>query len=275
MAFIQKADLILAIGYDPIEINYEEWVGDVPVIHMSTEPVDVGREVKLLLNVAGDLDLAIGRLSELVSVPNDWSDLERETHRQTLDRTLRPHSNGLGPHHVIDILRKKLPADGILAFDVGAHTHQIATQWRTDLPWTCITTNGWSSMGYGMPAAYAAKLIYPDRGVIGVVGDGCFQMTVGELVLAKRLGLAVPIIVLNDGWLGLIKVKQERKGYALSGVYLGEPPDSPPHYFGIPCRPARNEQELTDAIEWGLNLDGPSVVEAFIDVGPYSNTVFD
>ena len=130
-------------------------------------------------------------------------------------------------------------------------------------------------MGYGMPAAYAAKLVYPDRRVVGVVGDGCFQMTVGELTLARRQRLAVPIVVLNDGWLGLMKVKQERKRYPLSGVFLGDPPDSPPHYFGVPCRSARNDKEFGDAVEWGLNLDGPTVIEAFIDVAPYSDTVFD
>ncbi len=130
-------------------------------------------------------------------------------------------------------------------------------------------------MGYGMPAAYAAKLVYPDRPVVAVVGDGCFQMTVGELAMAKRVGLAVPVIVLNDGWLALMKIKQERKGYEFSGVYLGQPPESPPHYFGVPCRSARNEEELVRAIDWGLNLQGPSVIEAFIDVEPYSLTVFD
>ncbi len=273
--FVQKADLVIAVGYDPIEINYEEWIGSTPVIHLSTEHAEVGREVKMLLNEAGDLDLAIGRLNEIPTAVNEWSDMERETHRHTLERALRPAIGGLGAHHVLDVLRKKLPADGILAYDVGAHTHQIATQWRTDLPGTCLATNGWSSMGYGMPAAYAAKLVHPDRVVVGVVGDGGFQMTVGELALARRRGLAVPLVVLNDGWLGLMKVKQERKRYPLSGVFLGDPPDSPPHYFGVPCRAVRNEEEFGEAVDWGLNLDGPSVIEAFIDVASYSDTVFD
>ncbi|MFQ5853064.1 MAG: thiamine pyrophosphate-binding protein [Candidatus Binatia bacterium] len=274
-AFIRRADLILAIGYDPIEINYEEWVGSTPVIHVSTEPAQVNPGVTMLINKAGDLDRAIESISEIRPLPNDWSPSDWAAHRQILEKSLRPDCKRLGPHHVLDILREKLPRDGILAYDVGAHTHQIATQWRTDFPWTCLATNGWSSMGYGMPAAYAAKLIYPSRTVVGVVGDGCFQMTVGELATARRLGLAVPIIVLNDGWLGLVKVKQERKGYGLSGVYLADPPDSPQHYFGIPCRAARDETQLGDAIEWGLSLNGPSVIEAFIDVEPYSHTVFD
>ena len=175
----------------------------------------------------------------------------------------------------MDVLRNKLPPDGILAYDVGAHTHQIATQWRTDEPRTLLATNGWSSMGYGMPAAYAAKLVFPERAVVCVVGDGGFQMTAGELALARRLRLAVPIIVLNDGWLGLMKVKQERKNYRLSGVHLGDPVDSPPHYFGVPCRPAKNPEAFSGALDWAFSLTGPSVIEAFIDVEPYSQTVFD
>ena len=100
-------------------------------------------------------------------------------------------------------------------------------------------------------------------------------MTAGELALARRLNLAVPLIVLNDGWLGLMKVKQERKQYPLSGVWLGEAPDSPAHYFGVPCRSAKTPQEFRDALDWAFTLGGPSVIEAFIDVKSYSSTVFD
>ena len=78
-------------------------------------------------------------------------------------------------------------------------------------------------MGFGMPAAYAAKLVHPERAVLAMIGDGGFQMTVGELALARRLNLAVPVIVLNDGWLGLMKVKQEHGHYPLHGVRLGDP----------------------------------------------------
>jgi acetolactate synthase-1/2/3 large subunit len=273
--FVRRADLIVAVGYDPIEINYEEWVGPTPVVHISTEPIEAGPEVTVRLDLAGDLDSAIRRMGELPAAPNDWSSADFAEHRRKLDAALRPESVRLVPHQVLDLVREALPADGILAYDVGAHTHQIATQWRTDRPYTHLATNGWSSMGFGMPAAYAAKLVHRELPVVGVVGDGCFQMTAGELAVARRLNLAVPIVVLNDGWLGLIKVKQERKSYRLSGVHLGEPPESPPHYFGVPVRSARNERELRSALAWGLELGGPSVIEAFIDVEEYSQTVYD
>jgi acetolactate synthase-1/2/3 large subunit len=229
----------------------------------------------MALNASGDLDDAIARLCSLAPSSNDWSDAEIAAHRVRFDRALRPESSAFAAHHVLDILRAQLPADGILAYDVGAHTHQIASQWRTDVPGTCISTNGWSSMGFGMPAAYAAKLVRPDKPVVAVVGDGCFRMTVGELDLARRLGLAVPVVVLNDGWLGLMKVKQERRAHPLYGVQLAELESSPPHYFGVPCRPARTAEEFSTALAWALQHNGPTVVEAFIDVESYSETVYD
>ncbi|MPZ49487.1 MAG: thiamine pyrophosphate-binding protein [Dehalococcoidia bacterium] len=274
-AFVHQADLIVAVGYDPIEINYEEWAGDTPIVHLSTETAERGEALRLEVNAAGDLNAAIESLAALPTQANDWSATEFEAHRRNLDEQLRPEGAGFSLNHVLDVMRRQIPPDAILAYDVGAHTHQIATQWRTDEPNTCLCTNGWSSMGYGIPAAYAAKLVNPRRTVVGVVGDGCFQMTAGELAMGRRLNLNVPIIVLNDGWLSLLKVKQERKGYGLSGVRLGDPPPSPPHYFGVPVRSAKNEAELGEALSWGLNLNGPSVIEAYVDAEIYSQTVYD
>jgi acetolactate synthase-1/2/3 large subunit len=274
-AFTDRADLIIAVGYDPIEINYEEWAGQTPIIHVGSEAAEQGEGLNFLWNEACDLDSAISALSGSEPTGNEWSMPEWRRHRESLERALRPRGSGFAAHEALDILREKLPPDGILAYDVGAHTHQIASQWRSDLPRTLLSTNGWSSMGYGMPAALAAKLVYPDRAVVAVVGDGCFQMTAGELALARRLNLAVPTIVLNDGWLGLMKVKQERKNYPLSGVQLGTPPESPAHYFGVPCRPAKTPEEFRDVLQWSLSLGGPSVVEAFVDVEAYAATVFD
>lgn len=274
-AFTDRADLIIAVGYDPIEINYEEWVGKTPIVHICTESAEPGTSLNFFWNEACDLGAAIEAMGAIAPATNDWSPEELHRHRSSLEKALRSGGAEFSAHHVLDGLRRWLPENGILAYDVGAHTHQIASQWRTDLPRTLLATNGWSSMGYGMPAAYAAKLVFPERAVACVVGDGGFQMTAGELALARRLNLAVPTIVLNDGWLGLMKVKQERRSYPLSGVRLGDPPDSPPHYFGVPCRAAHHLDEFRGALEWASALDGPSVIEAFIDAEAYSSTVFD
>ena len=272
---VNQSDLIIAIGFDPVEINFEEWIGATPLVHADWQPADVSNDVNVLLNAGGDLDRATECLAGLPATSNDWETGSLAEHRRVLDCELRPASTALSTHQVLDSLRERLPADAILTYDVGAHTHQVATQWRTDVRDTCISTNGWSSMGFGMPSAYAARLVHPDRPVVCVVGDGGFLMSAGELSLARRLKLAVPVVVLNDGWLGLMKVKQERRELPLSGVELGPPPESPPHYFGVPCRAAHNVDEFEHALDWALTLDGPSVIEAFVDVTPYSTTVFD
>ena len=150
-------------------------------------------------------------------------------------------------------MRRVLPREGVLAFDVGAHTHQIASQWTAHAPRTFLITNGWSSMGFGLPAAIAAKLARPDLPVVCIVGDGCFQMTCGELAVAKREKLAIPFVVLDDRWLSLIKVKQERRSLAHYGTALFEDEyQAPPaHYFGVPAVGVRSAAELERELAQG------------------------
>ena len=272
---LDTTDLVIGVGYDPIEIDVEDWAPDTPLVRLSTESAEEPERSMLALEAVGDLDALLDAIAEIAPAPNAWTPGEWAEHRSAFDANLRPPSLGMAGHHVLDALRDMLPADGILAYDVGAHTHQIASQWSADHPHTAVCTNGWSSMGYGMPAAYAAKLAHPERQVVGVVGDGCFQMTAGELAAARRLRLPVPIVVLNDGWLGLMKIKQERREYGDYGSFLGEPAEAPQHYFGVPVRAVRTEAALREALRWGFALDGPSVIEAFIDVEPYGATVFD
>lgn len=274
-ALIDRSDLIVTIGYDPVEIDYEDWAAETSVVHISREPLAHGTAIELAHQFVGDLGTMLGRLAEIETTSNDWAPEELIGHMELFDRNLRPTNRSMATYHVLDALRDILPPDGILAYDVGAHTHQIASQWRTDFPGTALATNGWSSMGYGMPSAYAAKLVNPDRAVVGVVGDGGFQMTVGELAMAKRLGLQVPIVVLNDGWLALMKVKQEHLETSLADSFLGAPQDPPAHYFGVPVVGAKDQTSFRQALTWALSHSGPSVIEAFIDATPYSYSVFD
>ena len=175
------------------------------------------------------------------------------------------------------MVRDVLPRDGVLAFDVGAHTHQIASQWTAHAPQTFLITNGWSSMGFGLPAAIAAKVARPEHPVIALVGDGCFQMTCDEVAVARRRGLSLPIVVLDDGWLSLIQVKQVRRRLGIYGTDLGEQEhvDPPAHYFGVPVVGARSPAELTRALNDALTANHPTVIEAKVDPRYYLDTVYD
>src|SRR5581483_1247263 len=210
-AFLRGADLVVALGYDVVEVEYEAWLGEVPLLAIDVEPVDADASVRIAHEVVGDLDAALEQLAALPPLAPEWPADAVPAHRRRFEEALRPAVPAFAPHQAFDVVRAVLPPDGILAFDVGAHTHQIAGQWVAREPGTFLITNGWSSMGFGLPAAIAAKLARPERPVVALIGDGCFQMTCGELATARRLGLALPVVVLDDGWLALIQVKQLRR----------------------------------------------------------------
>ena len=274
---LRRADLIIGLGYDTIEVEYEAWIGNTPLLQVDIEPVDTADSVNLACEIVGDLDHSLTRLAAIAAAPNEWESGAIEAHREAFYHALRPATDDFTPHEVIDLIRQNLPADGILAFDVGAHTHQIASQWTAHAPRTFLITNGWSSMGFGIPSAIAAKLAKPDRPVACLIGDGCFQMTCGELATAQRLGLALPIVVLDDRSLSLINVKQIRRQYGNSGVNLddGNFNEPPAHYFGVPVRAANDAASVAAAFTEALAASGPTVIEVKVDPAHYLETVFD
>ncbi len=275
--FLRGADLIVGLGYDTVECEYEVFAGDVPVLHIGIEEADIDATVTVAANVVGNLDAALDGLNALAPAENDWTEALVGAHRQKFQDSLRPKSPGFAPHQAIDIVRAALPRDGILSFDVGAHTHQIASQWTVHAPRSFLITNGWSSMGFGLPGAIAAKIARPDQPVVCILGDGCFQMTCGELATAKRLGLALPVVVLDDRWLSLIQIKQEHRQYGLYGSELQQEEYSTPpaHYFGVPAIGATTPDELERALQAAFAAIGPTVIEAIVDPTHYMDTVFD
>jgi acetolactate synthase-1/2/3 large subunit len=274
---LRSADLVVGLGYDVVEVEYEAWIGKVPLLSIDVDPVDADPGVTIAHEVVGDLDDSLEWLAQCAPARPEWPDDLAPRHRERFQRSLRPPQAGFAPHHAIDVVRDALPRDGILTFDVGAHTHQIASQWTAYTPRTFLITNGWSSMGFGLPAAIAAKLARPDRAVVALVGDGCFQMTCGEVAVARRLGLTLPIVVLDDGWLSLIQVKQVRRRFALYGTDLGEHEraEPPAHYFGVPAVGVRSALELTRVLRDALAADHPTVIEARVDPRHYLDTVYD
>jgi acetolactate synthase-1/2/3 large subunit len=271
--FLRGADLIVGLGYDTAEVQYEAWIGDVPLVHVAFERADTDGSVRIAAEAVGELGASLQWLARGDGA-TEWPADAVAEQRALFQSSLRPPTNRFSPHQAIDVVRRVLPRDGILAFDVGAHTHQIAGQWAAHAPKTFLLTNNWSSMGFGLPAAIAAKLARPDLPVVAVIGDGCFQMTCGEVAAARREKLALPIVVLDDNWLALIKVKQERRSYAYVGTAL-DPAAPPRHYFGVPAVSAESEEALEKELRRALAADGPTVIEAQVDAAHYSETVYD
>lgn len=273
--YYKPADLVVAIGYDAVEFNYEDWLRkDLPLIHIDSVPADIAAGYGLAGEVIGDPREILKGLGRMERLEHQWDLAALAEHRRKLYRALTPEQPRFSPHHALLALREILPRDGILVCDVGAHTHLIGQLWETCGPGNFLVSNGWSSMGFGIPAAIAAKLVHPQRPVVACVGDGGFLMMVGEINTAVRLRLPVVFIVLRDGFLSLIKVKQTRKEYHRYGVELFGPDYTPSgNYFGAKAVVTATEEEFREALKEGLASGGPLIIEAVVDGAEYDTIV--
>jgi len=271
----QQADLIVGIGYDPIEINYEDWMPAVPLLHIDTTSADIDQEnFTLACDVVGNISSSLKRLLSIDTPPKKWDLAALAERRQAMFERLAPPAQGFDPRTVLGDLRTALPPDGIMTCDVGAHLHLIGQQWRTPDPELQLMTNGCSSMGYGIPAAIGAKLAMPEREVCCVVGDGGFLMMAGEMATAKRLGKRIVFVLITDKTLSLIRIKQNRKDYETYGTPLhGEAYASSAGFFGVPVVPVDNRNAYQAALKQAFAADGPTIIETFIRSSDYDDLV--
>ncbi len=270
------ADLVIGIGYDPVEFNYEDWMPQVPLIHLDTVPADINKEeYPEVIDLTGD----IGELlHEILTFPVELKNWDRTilvSLKNNLFKKLTPVKDSFGPLAIVAELRKALPDNGILTVDVGAHLHLIGQMWQTPSPEKLLMTNGWSSMGFAIPAALAAKLCHPELPVVAIMGDGGFLMAVGELATAKRLKLKIIFVVIYDNSLSLIRIKQGKKNFDCHyGTDLNDLHDVPTnHYFGVPVIRASNLSDYQNALHDAFCANGSTVIEVVADGCEYDNLV--
>ena len=271
---IRQADLIVGIGYDPVEFNYEDWLPDAPLVHLDTRPADAASTVNLTVDAVGNLVASLAHLLTVKLSVGDWDLTLLADHRRKLYDALRPKGMGLQPTETLEILRAQLPPEGIMTCDVGPHTHLIGQLWPTPAPGCLLMTNGWSSMGFAVPAALAAALCRPEVPVVGVTADGGFTMMAGELITARRLNLDCVILVLADRMLSLIEVKQGWKhcDSGTSVLYDRRFIDAD-CIFGVPVHTADTPETLQQALQQAFQTAGPVVVEAVVDGGAYHELI--
>ncbi|QKS01391.1 thiamine pyrophosphate-binding protein [Sphingomonas sp. CL5.1] len=271
-----EADLVVAIGYDPVEFNYESWMRDgLPLASVDVAPVDVDRaRHPVVAEVVGDIAAGLAALEAVQAPRKDWALDAVAARKAAMFQRMRPQAGRMGPCAALEVLRDVLPEDGIMTCDVGAHTHLIGQKWPTPAPGLQIMTNGWSAMGFGLPAAIAAKLCRPEQKVCAVVGDGGFLMTVGELATAVREKLPIVVLVLTDNDLALIRIKQQRKQNPIYGTPVREEGTiGGPSLFGVPVTTAATPEALRAALVEAFAADGPRIVEALVDSREYDGLV--
>ena len=265
----QKTDLVIGIGYDPVEYNYESWLPDVPLIHFDTVRADMpdDREIYQYTGLPEEWFRILGNINS-GSISMDASVIRgiRDEMTAVFDGFL----GHFGPVSVLHELKSSIPPDTIITADVGSHLHLIGQYWPVGAPDRLVITNGWSSMGFGIPAAVAAKLARPETPVICLTGDGGFLMSAGEIVTARRNKLAIIIVVFSDGELNLIRLKQSWKDlhpYATQ-IYSGDLFGTDA-YLGVRVLKAENSEKMRESIETALGLNEPVIINAIIDPDDY------
>lgn len=271
----KQADLIVSVGYDPVEFNFEDWMPTVPLIHLDSVEADIDRTTyKEIYDIVGDITASLDRLAAVKPIASEWDLKALSERRSAMFSQLAAPPGSFGPRAALSILRELLPPDGIMACDVGAHTHLIGQAWRTPAPGLQLMTNGCSSMGFGVPAAIAAKLSCPDKKVACVTGDGGFLMMAGEMAVARRRKLSMVFVVLADQNLELIRLKQKNKNFTKFSTILHEDECPTANYvFGVPVIRADSASEYRTALEKAFETDGPVIVEAHIDPSEYESLI--
>ena len=194
--------------------------------------------------------------------------------KQKIFQALRPKSALFTPSDAIGVLQEVMPEDGIITGDVGAHLHLLGQLWKVNEPNRFIMTNGWSSMGFGIPSAIGAKLCKPASTVVGITGDGGFLMNCGELLTARRLGINVVILVLCDRNLSLIEIKQNWKQVPQYGTQLYEGEYfTAGKFLGAPVLTVHDAGEMKASLQQAFSASGPVIIEAYVDGSGYNNLV--
>ncbi len=209
-----RADVIICVGYDMIEYHPHLWNREknAKIIHVDMSPAEVDEHYILECGVIGDINAALHAIAETASPQPEF---KAQTLRETIVEELHAHENDdafpLVPQRIILDLRKALDPEDIVVSDVGAHKMWMARMFQAERPNTCIISNGFASMGIGVPGAIAAKLAFPRQTALTVTGDAGFMMNSQEIETALRIGTAIVVLIWNDSKYGLIKWHQDRR----------------------------------------------------------------
>jgi acetolactate synthase I/II/III large subunit len=271
-----KADLIIAIGMrfdDRVTSDPSTFLPNARIIHIDIDASEHGKVVQPHLAIPGDAARVLRILNELVepALHEEWVAEFRAMRELEYEKVINNALSTTGEKILMGAMVRRLselfPPDTLVVTDVGQHQMKVARYFNYHTPRQLVTSGGLGTMGFGLPAAIGAKVGCPDKQVIALIGDGGFQMTMQEIMTIIQEGAAVKVIVLNNGFLGMVRQWQElffSKRYASTELIN---PDfvKVVDAMGLPSRRIVVPGEIDGAIEWMLNLDGPCFLEVATD----------
>jgi len=268
---IDRADLVLAAGYDPIEMrgNWLDLFKDPGrVVELTAMPADHGMH-QAGIRVAGPVAGLLAAVAAGLVARSRWAGGEIEQVRAALAQAFAA-PDPWGPHAVFETLEAALPADATVTVDSGAHRILLSQMLRIRRPGGLLQSAGFCTMGAALPLAVGARLARPAHPVVAVMGDGGLEMTLGELGTLRDQALPIIVLVLQDESLALIELKQRQAGLAAIGVRLGAT-DYPAiaEAFGGTGVAVSNREDLKKALQAGFQASRFTLIAARIDAAAY------
>ena len=270
-----QADVIIAIGMrfdDRVTGDVSKYITQAKVVHIEIDPAEVDKVIKADAPVVGDAKEALEALLPLVQA-NNHSTWRNEFRKYDVIEDQKITQRELGPTkeitmaQVVRMLSDKTHGEACIVADVGQHQMIAARYYQFKKPHSYIASGGLGTMGFAIPASFGAKVGAPERTVVGIIGDGCFQMTIQELGTIAQSGLAVKMIILNNNFLGMVRQWQELFfGHRYSFVELQNPDFiTIARGFGIAGHTCDQGNDLSDSLDRMLNHDGPYLLEVKVE----------
>lgn len=276
LPLVEKSDLILCVGYDPIEMRTgwrDVWnPTQQRVIDITAEP-NLHYMHQASLNFIAGCAATLSALAKGTPAQNTWPGGEIAATRAALASAF-PKDDTWGPGAVIDTCRQVLPRDTLATVDSGAHRILLSQMWECYEPRGLTQSTALCTMGCAIPLAMGTKFADPDRPVIGFCGDAGFLMIAGELSTAAELGIKPIILVFVDASLSLIELKQRSRQMKNRGVDFAKHDFAAMgKAFGGAGHTVTNRAELSDALHTAQDADTFTVIAAVIERGAYDGRI--
>lgn len=270
---LKRSDLVLAIGYDPIEYEARNWNAekDARIVVIDEVPMEIDQYMQPEAELIGSIAKTIEKLSD--SIDSYQLSTDADHYLSTLQDKL---TNGrhksetaegrVHPLEVIDTLQQNVTDEMTVTVDVGSHYIWMARHFRSYEPRHLLFSNGMQTLGVALPWAISSALVRPNTQIFSVSGDGGFLFSAQELETAVRLKQKIIHLIWNDGSYNMVEFQEEMKYDRSSGVHFG-PVDFVKYAeaFGAKGLRATSKAELETAIQEGLATEGPVIIDIPID----------
>ena len=268
---VAESDLLIALGVrfdDRVTGKLATFAPHARVIHVDIDPANIGKNVSPTLALTGDVGQVLEQFLSILEPQSEerlgsWWDQIRQWQ---LSQPLRfsGSQEQIKPQTVIRELHRITNGAALVATDVGQHQMWVAQFYPFARPRQLITSGGLGTMGFGLPAAMGAQLALPDQLVVAVVGDGGFQMTNQELATAVQYELPVKVLIMNNGYLGMVRQWQEMfYDRTYSEVDISIAPDfvKLAEAYGAAGFRAKQPAELHEVMEEWLRCEGVAIID--------------